>query len=252
MDYKSGNPGLNDKTFANAGQPLAATERMTLQGTVHKSGLMLIVLLLGALWTWAQFFTSGGNPASVMVPMMVGIFGGFAVSLVIIFKQTTAPYLALPYAALEGLGIGGISATFELRYPGIAIQAVALTFGVLGALLLAYSFRLINVTARFQSIVIGLTGAVAIMYLVSMVLGFFHVNVSILDVNNASPISLLFSVAVMVIAALNLLLNFNIIESGVRQGAPRYMEWYCAFGLMLTLVWLYLEVLRFLAKTRSR
>jgi uncharacterized YccA/Bax inhibitor family protein len=252
MDYKSGNPGLNTSTFNSVAKPLEAGERMTVQGTVNKSFLMLIVLLLTALWTWAQFFTHSGNLQSVTVPMMVGLIGGFVLSLVIIFKQTTAPYLALPYAALEGLALGGISAMFELKYPGIAIQAVGLTFGVLGAMLIGYTLRIINVTARFRSVVIGLTGAIALFYVVAMVLSLFHVNLSILSVNNASPLSIVFSLAVMVVAAMNLLLDFNIIETGVSQGAPRYMEWYCAFGLMLTLIWLYMEVLRFLGKMRSR
>ncbi|MGA3156100.1 MAG: Bax inhibitor-1/YccA family protein [Steroidobacteraceae bacterium] len=252
MDYKSGNPGLNTNTFNSVARPLEAAERMTVQGTVNKAFLMLIVLLLTALWTWAQFFTHAGNPQAVTVPMIGGLIGGFVLSLIIIFKQKTAPYLALPYAALEGLALGGISAMFELRYPGIAIQAVGLTFGVLGAMLIAYTMRLINVTARFRSVIIGLTGAVALFYVVTMVLQLFHVSVPIMSVNNASPLSILFSLAVMAIAAMNLLLDFNIIETGVSQGAPRYMEWYCAFGLMVTLVWLYMEVLRFLGKMRSR
>jgi uncharacterized YccA/Bax inhibitor family protein len=252
MDYKSGNPGLNTNTFNAVARPLAAGERMTVQGTVNKSFLMLIVLLLTALWTWAQFFTHAGNLQSVTVPMFGGLIGGFVLSLIIIFKQKTAPYLALPYAALEGFALGGISAMFELKYPGIAIQAVGLTFGVLGAMLIGYTLRIIKVTARFRSIVIGLTGAIALFYVVAMVLSLFHINLSILSVNNASPLSILFSLAVMVVAAMNLLLDFNIIETGVSQGAPRYMEWYCAFGLMVTLVWLYMEVLRFLGKMRSR
>jgi uncharacterized YccA/Bax inhibitor family protein len=252
MDYKSGNPGLNTNTFNSVARPLEAGERMTVQGTVNKSFLMLIVLLLTALWTWAQFFTHAGNLQAVTVPMIAGLIGGFVLSLIIIFKQTTAPYLALPYAALEGLALGGISAMFELRYPGIAIQAVGLTFGVLGAMLIAYTMRLINVTARFRSVIIGLTGAVALCYVAVIVLQLFHVSVPIMSVNNASPLSILFSLAVMAIAAMNLLLDFNIIETGVSQGAPRYMEWYCAFGLMVTLVWLYMEVLRFLSKMRSR
>jgi uncharacterized YccA/Bax inhibitor family protein len=252
MDYKSGNPGLNTNTFNAVAKPLEAGERMTVQGTVNKSFLMLIVLLLTALWTWAQFFTHAGNLQSVTLPMTVGVFGGLILSLIIVFKQKTAPYLALPYAALEGLALGGISAMFELKYPGIAIQAVGLTFGVLGAMLIGYTMRIINVTARFRSVVVGLTGAIALFYIVALVLQFFHVNVSILSADNASPISIVFSLFVMAVAAMNLLLDFNIIETGVAQGAPRYMEWYCAFGLILTLVWLYMEVLRFLGKMRSR
>jgi uncharacterized YccA/Bax inhibitor family protein len=229
---------------------VAAAERMTLQGTVNKSFMLLVLLLATALWTWARFFSSGGDAAAVAGPMWIGVIGGFVLALIISFKQTFAPYLALPYAALEGLAIGGISALFEKRYPGIAIQAVALTFGVLAVLLLAYTSRLIRVTERFKSIVVAATGAIALVYLLSFVLGFFHINMPFL--NDASPMGLLVSLAIIVVAALNLVLDFNFIESGVAQGAPRYMEWYSAFGLIVTLVWLYLEILRYLSKVKQR
>jgi len=250
MEYKTSNPALTDKALAGTGRSAAVGERMTLQGTVNKSFLMLVVLMGAALWSWARFFESNGDPASVAGPMLVGVIGGFVLALVISFKQTSAPFLALPYAALEGLAIGGISAVFEKRYPGIAIEAAALTFGVLGALLLAYTSRLIRVTERFKSVVFAATGAIALVYLASFILGFFHVTVPFL--NDASPIGLLVSLAIIVVAALNLVLDFSFVESGVAQGAPRYMEWYSAFGLMVTLVWLYLEILRFLSKMRQR
>ena len=145
--------------------------------------------------------------------------------------------------------LGGISAILERRYPGIAIQAVGLTFGVLAVLLLAYSMRIIQATQRFRTIVIGATGAIALLYLVSMVLGLFHVSVPFL--NSSSPLSIIVSLVICGVAALNLVLDFDLIESGARQGAPRYMEWYSAFGLLVTLVWLYLEVLRLLSKVRD-
>lgn len=170
-------------------------------------------------------------------------------SLIIIFKMTTAPYLALPYAALEGLAIGGISAMFERRFPGIAIQAVALTFGVLAVLLIAFRAGLIRVTQTFRSIVVGATGAIALVYLVSMVLNLFHVNTPFLY--DSSPLSIGISLFVVGIAALNLVLDFDMIQSGVAQGAPKYMEWYSAFGLLVTLIWLYLEILRLLGKMRD-
>jgi uncharacterized YccA/Bax inhibitor family protein len=250
MEYKTANPTLSDKLFRGLSGPRSATDRMTLQGTVNKSFLMLVVLMLTALWSWAQFFTSGGNIASVQGPMLIGVFGGFVLALIISFKPTAAPYLALPYAALEGLAIGGISAFFEQRYPGIAIQAAGLTFAVMGALLFAYTTRIIRVTQRFVSVVVVATGAIALMYLASFVLGFFHINMPFL--NDSSPLGILVSLAIVVVASLNLLLDFSFIETGVVQGAPRYMEWYGAFGLTVTLVWLYMELLRFLSKLRQR
>ncbi len=246
---RSGNPGLNDRTFSGLPRPALASERMTLQGTVNKSFMMLVVLMVSALWPWSQYLASG-DPAAVGLPMIVGSIGGLVLALIISFKATLAPYLALPYAALEGLAIGGISALLERRYPGIAIQAVGLTFAVLAALLLAYKARLIQATARFRAIVIGATGAIALLYLVTMVLGFFHVAVPFM--NDASPLSIGISLVIVGIASLNLVLDFDMIESGVAQGAPRYMEWYGAFGLLVTLVWMYMEILRLLSKLRDR
>lgn len=246
---RSGNPGLNDKTFSGLPRPLAADQRMTLQGAINKSFLLLVVLLVGAFWPWSQYLSTGD--ASVAgTSILVGVFGGFVLGLIISFKATTAPYLALPYAALEGLAMGGISALLERRYPGIAIQAVGLTFGVLAVLLAAYSMRLIRVTQQFRAIIIGATGAIALVYLVTMVLGFFHVNVPVL--NDSTPLGIIISLVICGVAAMNLLLDFDLIESGVAQGAPRYMEWYSAFGLLVTLVWLYMEILRLLAKTRRQ
>jgi len=182
--------------------------------------------------------------------ILVGAIGGLVLALIISFKATLAPYLSLPYAACEGLAIGGFSAVLEKRYPGIAIQAVGLTFGVLAAMLLAYTLGIIHVTQRFRAIVVGATGAIALLYLVSFVLGFFHVGVPFL--NSASPLSIGVSLVIIAVAALNLALDFDLIQTGVAQGAPRYMEWYAAFGLLVTLVWLYLEILRFLSKVRQR
>jgi len=246
---KSGNPGLNDKTFAGLPRPALASERMTLQGTVNKSFLLLIVLLGAALWPWSQYLATG-NPAVVTLPVIVGALGGLVLALIISFRPMTAPYLAVPYAALEGLVIGGISALLEKKYPGIAIQATALTFAVLAALLLAYSMRLIRATQRFKAIVVGATGAIFLLYLVTMVLNLFHVATPFMS--DSSPLSIGLSLIIVGIAALNLVLDFDLIESGVAQGAPRFMEWYGAFGLLVTLVWLYMEILRLLSKVRQR
>ncbi len=246
---RTGNPGLNDKTFSGLPRPVMADERMTLRGSINKSFLLLVVVLLGALWPWSQYLASG-DASVVGTSILVGALGGFVLGLIISFKATTAPYLAVPYAALQGLAMGGISALLERKYPGIAIQAVGLTFGVLLVLLAAYSMRLIRATQQFRSIVIGATGAIALLYLVTLVLGLFHVNVPVL--NDASPLGIIVSLVICGVAALNLILDFDLIESGVAQGAPRYMEWYSAFGLLVTLVWLYMEILRLLGKTRRQ
>lgn len=245
---RSGNPGLNDRTFAALPRPALAEERMTVSGTINKSFLLLVALMGCALWPWSQYF--GGNTAAITPALLVGSLGGLVLALIISFKANLAPYLALPYAACEGLAIGGLSAVLERRYPGIAIQAVALTFGVLASMLLAYKSGLIRVTQRFRAIVVGATGAVMLLYLLSAVLGLFHVSVPFLY--SSSPLSLGISLVIIAVAALNLVLDFDMIESGVAQGVPRYMEWYGAFGLLVTLVWLYLEILRFLAKARDR
>ena len=245
---RSGNPGLNDRTFSALPRPALADERMTLQGTINKSFLLLVVLMGCAFYPWSQ--VAAGNTAVVGPSMLIGVIGGLILALIISFKATLAPYLSLPYAAFEGLAIGGISAVFERKYPGIAIQAVALTFGVLASMLLAYKTGLIRATQRFRAMVVGATGAVMLFYLVTMVLGLFHVNTPFMY--NSSALSIGLSLVIIAIAALNLVLDFDLIESGVAQGVPRYMEWYGAFGLLVTLVWLYLEILRLLAKTRSR
>jgi uncharacterized YccA/Bax inhibitor family protein len=243
---ESGNPVLG--TFRTQPRALAG-ERMTLQGAINKSFLLLVVLLATALWPWSQFMSTG-DVATVSGSMLIGFVGGFILALIIAFNASLATYLAIPYAALEGLALGGFSAMLERRFPGIAIQAVALTFAVLGAMLLAYSMRIIRVTQRFRTIVIAATGAIALMYLASIVLQLFHVQLPFLY--NSSPLGIIISLVVIGVAALNLAIDFDIIESGVAAGAPRYMEWYAGFALMVTLVWLYLEMLRLLARLRER
>jgi uncharacterized YccA/Bax inhibitor family protein len=244
---RSGNPALNDRVFGSQPRPAFGEERMTLQGSVNKAFLLLVVLLAGAFWPWSQYLTTG-DASVVTTPLLVGALGGFVLAMIISFKATLAPVLSVPYAALEGLAIGSISALLERRYPGIAIQAVGLTFAVFAVMLVAYKLNIIRATERFRAIVIGATGAIALVYLVSMVLGFFHIAVPLL--NSSSPLGIIISLVIVGVAALNLILDFDFIESGAAQGAPRYMEWYAAFGLLVTMVWLYLEILRLLSKTR--
>lgn len=244
---RTSNPALNARTFEGEGAALG--EAMTLKGTVNKTGVLLLCVVATAAWTWHLFLHSGA-PESVLPLLMIGGIGGFIVALVTIFKKTWSPVTAPAYALLEGLVLGSLSAILEARFPGIAIQAVSLTFGTLVVLLLAYRSGLIPVTQKFRLGIVAATGGIAVFYLVEILLGFFGIRFA--AINGAGAIGIAFSVFVVIIASLNLVLDFDFIESGVRAGAPRYMEWYAGFGLMVTLIWLYLEMLRLLSKLRSR
>jgi uncharacterized YccA/Bax inhibitor family protein len=243
---RSNNPVLQEKVFT--GQ-IASGEAMTVQGTVNKTGLLLLCVVATAAWTWGLGHSPTPEAAS---PWMIGgALGGFAVALVTVFKKEWAAFTAPIYALLEGLLLGGISAVFERSYPGIAVQAVSLTFAVMFVLLLAYKMGIVRATRGFKLGVIAATGGIAVVYLVSMVMRlFFHSQLSFLY--SSSPLSIGISIFVVIIAALNLILDFDMIETGARMGAPKYMEWYGAFGLMVTLIWLYMEILRLLGKTRRR
>jgi len=244
--FRSSNPVLKEKTFA--GQ-ITAGETMTIQGTVNKTGVLLLFVVVTAAWTWG--LSHSETPGAAMPWMMGGLLLGFVTAMVTVFKQTWAPITAPIYALCEGLALGGISALFERSYPGIAIQAVSLTFGVLFVLLLAYKTGIVRATRGFKLGVIAATGAIALVYLVNMVMTlFFHTQMSFLY--SSSPLGIGVSVVVVIIAALNLVLDFDLIETGARMGAPKYMEWYGAFAMMVTLIWLYLEILRLLGKTRRR
>lgn len=252
---KTSNPALGENTFRGMsgvgyGGAIDASSRMTLSGTVNKTGLLLLCTFSTAAYTWYRFLETR-DPASVGGLLALGGIGGFICAMVTIFKKEWSPVTAPIYALLEGLLLGGISAMFEMRYPGIAIQAVALTFGTLLALLLAYSSRMIRVTRKFALGVAAATGGIMIFYVLQMLLGFFHIQF-LSSVYGNGMIGIGFSLFVVAIAALNLVLDFDFIERGVNYGAPKYMEWYGAFGIMVTLIWLYLEMLRLLAKTRSR
>ncbi|MGB7549084.1 MAG: Bax inhibitor-1/YccA family protein [Terracidiphilus sp.] len=251
---KTSNPALSENTFRNLpgaqyGGLADEASRMTLNGTVNKTGVLLVCAIATAGWTWHLFLQSR-DMAAVSGLMMVGLIGGFILAMVTVFKKEWAAVTAPIYALLEGLVLGGLSAVLELRYPGIAIQAVSLTFGTLFVLLMAYRSGLIQVTQKFRLGVIAATGGIMVFYLLEMVLGFFGVH--FMAVNGSGPIGIGFSLFVVAIAALNLVLDFDFIEQGVKFGAPKYMEWYGAFGIMVTLVWLYLEILLLLSKLRSR
>lgn len=239
--FRSGNPTLSESLFKQAGTQLAPGEAMTVSGAANKVGILFLILLLGASISWAQpnpFFVWGGA------------IGGFIVALVTIFKKEWSPVTAPIYAGLEGLFLGAISMMYANLYDGIVFNAVLLTFGVFAAMFVTYRSGLINVTHKFRMGVIAATGGIFLVYLATIVLGFFGINVSLVTGSGMWGIG--FSLLVVVIAALNLVLDFDLIDKGAEAGAPKYFEWYTAFGLIITLVWLYLEMLRLLAKLQRR
>jgi uncharacterized YccA/Bax inhibitor family protein len=242
---KTSNPALSANTFRAA--PWDSGASMTISGAVNKTGILLICAVLTAGWSWNRFTAA---PETAVLPLAIGGIGGFIVALVTIFKKEWSPVTAPLYALLEGLVLGSVSAMYEARFHGIAIQAVGLTFGTLVVLLLAYRAGVIRATEKFKLGVIAATGGIALFYLVEFVLGFFGVRFA--AINGSGAIGIGVSVFVVIIAALNLVLDFDFIENGARAGAPKYMEWYAAFGLMVTLIWLYLEILRLLSKINSR
>lgn len=245
---RTSNPTLNSKVFEQAGYG-AGTAGMTINGTVNKMGILLLLVMVPAAWMWNQVLTAW-EPSQALGPAMLGGIGGFVFALITIFKKTWAPVTAPIYAVLEGLFLGGISAVFHQQYPFLPMQAVALTFGTLFVLLIAYRTGVIRATENFKLGVVAATGAIALLYLVNLVMSFFGANIPMIHSNGMFGI--LFSLFVVVIAALNLVLDFDFIEQGAQMGAPKYMEWYAAFGLLVTLVWLYLEILRLLMKLQSR
>lgn len=245
LAMRSGNPALTADTFLGE-RAFAREDRMTIQGAVGKTALSLGILLAAATWTWSL------GPADPRTGglVMLGAIGGLVVAVATIFKKTWAPYTTPAYAALEGLVLGGVSAMFEARYPGIAAQAIFLTMGTLGGLLLAYRSGLIAVTENFRLGLFAATGGIAIVYVVGFVLSFFGMSIPL--IHGSGMVGILFSLFVVGVAALNLVLDFDFIEQGAERGAPQYMEWYAAFGLLVTLVWLYLEILRLLSKLQDR
>ncbi len=248
---RTSNPALSGDAF-RTGEVAYGGESMTVSGTVNKAGLLVILCVATAAWTWSRFFAASPEEAmqTIALPIMVGGIGGFIAALVTIFKKEWAPITAPIYALLEGLVLGSISAMLEQRFHGIAIQAVALTFGTLIAMLLAYRSGLIKVTDKMRLGIVAATGGIAVFYFLQFILGFFGVHFT--TINGSGPIGIGFSLLVVVIAAMNLVLDFDLIENGARYGAPKYMEWYGAFALMVTLIWLYFEILRLLSKFRSR
>ena len=255
---RTGNPALNDRTFENFGvyrreltADQAPADVMSINGTAQKTLFLLLLAMGTACFTWSKTFAAvEAEPAAAMPWAFGGLIVGLVTGLVICFKHTWAPALAPVYALAQGLFLGGISAMFESQYPGIVIQAVGGTFGTLGGLLLAYQSGLIKATENFKLGVVAATGGICFVYLISIIGILFGFPVPY--IHSAGPIGIGFSLVVVVIAALNLVLDFDFIEQAAERGAPKYLEWYGAFALMVTLVWLYMEILRLLAKLRGR
>jgi len=258
---RTSNPVLNTNTFTQVRND-GIGGAMTLQGAVNKTFVLLFLLLISASWVWSKIMpsttpmfdgvgSSSGPVSQTFAPiMMMGAILGFITAIVTAFKKEWSPVTAPIYAICEGLFIGGISAIFELNYPGIVIQAVALTFGTLFCLLTAYKSGMIKVTENFKLGLFAATGAICLVYLVNFIMGFFHSSIPLIQ--SSGPFGIAFSVVVVGIAALNLVMDFDFIENGSSMGLPKYMEWYAAFGLIVTLVWLYVEILRLLSKLRER
>nr|WP_315165169.1 Bax inhibitor-1/YccA family protein [uncultured Flavobacterium sp.] len=252
MAFNSNNPFLNNKTFSSKKDVVhQATiidfnQEMTLAGTINKSLILFLLLTASASIIWWMTF-NGMNP---IVPAIGGAIVGLVLVLISAFKPQYSPYLAPGYALFEGLFIGGVSAIFEAKYPGIVTQAVGATFVTFAVCLGLYKYRIVKVTEQFKSVVVAATLAIATYYLISWLFSMFT---SFVPVHYGSSLmSIGISVFVIVIAALNLFLDFDRIEKGAEQKMPKYMEWYGAMGLMITLVWLYVEFLRLLSKLSSK
>ncbi len=241
---RNSNPVFNSNLY-DAAQS-SSSHAMTFQGTVNKTGFLFILLFFAASITWRYSFEAPGTAKELM---MVGFGGSLIFSLLTIFMKQNARFFAPIYAVFEGLLLGAISAAYAMLYNGIVFHALLLTFGTLGCMLFAYKTGLIKVTARFQAGIITATAGIFFAYLGSMLLGMFGFASPFAS---TGPMGIVISLVIVGVAALNLLLDFERVNQGVQNGAPEYLEWYSAFGIMVTIVWLYLEILRLLSKLRSR
>ena len=240
LSLRSGNPVLSKSTFSNTD---SISEKMTINGTVNKTAISILLLVGTGYLTFTTI-----NPG-----LIIGCgIGGFIVAIITVFRKEWAPITVPIYAILEGGLLGGVSFMYNSLYDGIVTNAIFLTVGILLSLLIAYRSGYIKATENFKLGVFAATGGIAIVYLINFIMSFFGSSMGVMQIDNASPMSIGFSAIVVIIAALNLVLDFDFIEEGAEKGAPKYMEWYGAFGLLVTLIWLYLEILRLLSKLNSR
>jgi uncharacterized YccA/Bax inhibitor family protein len=245
---KSNNPALRDDVFTKAAQSWQGAV-MTMDGTAMKAGVLTVLLLLGACWPWHLYYQANVSIANLSPYMIGGGIGGFIVALITIFNKQIAGFTAPLYAVLEGLMLGALSVIYESQSPGIGVESVSLTFAVLGTFLLAYTTRLVRPSPGFMRVIGLSTGAIAVYYLIALGLSFFGVHAPMIWDSGIFGIG--FSLIVTLVAAMNLFIDFDFIESGVNANAPKYMEWYGAFSLMVTIVWLYMEILRLVSKLRG-
>ena len=245
LSYRTSNPALNSNTFKNTtnNNSLFLDKTMTIKGTVDKTALSLVLLILAGYYSYSPDMTS---------MILVGSIGGLLVAILTIFKKEWAPVTVPIYAILEGLALGSVSYLYNTQYEGIIIQAISLTVLILFSMLFAYRTKIIKPTENFKLGVFAATGGVALLYIINFIMSFFGEGISLLSTQNSSMMSIGLSLAIIVIASLNLVIDFDFIEEGAEKGAPKYMEWYGAFGLLVTLIWLYLEILRMLAKFRNK
>jgi uncharacterized YccA/Bax inhibitor family protein len=246
FNLKSSNPTLQEKTYQGTIlEGISTGQEMTVKGTMNKFGVLIMLMMGSTLFAWSQFY-KGSDPKPLM---LISVFGGLALALVMVFKLKWSAVLAPAYAILEGLFVGSVSAMYNYKFPGLPIQAIALTLLVTLIMFLIYRYKIIRVTNKFRTIIVTATGAIAIFYLIQwLTYAFGGSAIASSFTNSATPVSIGFSILVVGLAAFNLLLNFDTVEKGVELKAPKYMEWYSAFGLLVTVVWLYLELLRLLSK----
>jgi len=251
--FESGNPTLSEKIFRTSIDGRAAYGQMTVRGSMQKFGLLLLLVVAGAGYTWKLYYSGAG--ATMLTFALVGFVGGLICYFGMVFKPEWSKFLAPVYGILEGFLLGGLSALinemFKKNYPNIIVTAVLLTFGVAFAVFLLYNFRIIRATQKFRAIILSSLVGIGIFYLINMVLSLFHVYIPFMQWGNNSMLAIGINLFIVVIAALSLVLNFDQIETGEQMGAPKYMEWYSAFGLLVTLVWLYLEILKLLSRFSS-
>jgi uncharacterized YccA/Bax inhibitor family protein len=245
---RSSNPAMTGRIFEKAGTASAGNTAMTINGTINKVGIMLLLLIAAAAYTWNMVM--GADPGRAGTLAIVGAIGGFILALITIFRPQSSAISAPVYAILEGLFLGAISAIINAQYPGVAFQAVLLTIGTLFTMLFLYRSGRIRATAKFRRGVMMATGAVFFAYLISWILSMIGLPVGFM--HSSGPLGILINLVIIVIAALNLIMDFDFIEKGSQMGAPKYMEWYGAFGLMVTLIWLYIEFLRLLSRFSGR
>ena len=253
--FNSGNPTLTEKMFGKSTEITTLDSGvMTVKGTINKFGFLMLMVIGAASFNWHLY--SEGNVGTMNTLMMVGAFGGFILALIMCFKQNTASYLAPAYGILEGLFIGGLSAVvndmFSKKYPGIVLQAVGLTFGVALAMYFLYTFRIIKATEKFKSVLMSATLGIVVFYGITMLLRMFGVQLGFMSIEDGGLIGIGISLFIVAVAALNLIMDFDMIEKGAEMGAPKNMEWYGAFGLLVTIVWLYIEMLKLLMRFANR